>query len=210
MKPGELPDIVRGIRSGAGSGWRLIAGTLLVATMAGCLGRSPEAEHFILGAPDGSALRGEPSDVALLVGPVRLPSYLDRPQFARLESGGSVEIEEYARWLGGFEENFLRGLSVELARLLGSDRIVTAPSKAPFDFDAQIRLYVDDMVVVPGRALQVRIRWAILPSGDRGEPVTSVMEETLPLTDDSNVAIVAAHEAALRDLAMRIAEMTPR
>ena len=39
------------------------------------------------------------ADVAVLVGPVRLPSYLERAQMARLESGGEIELDEFNRWL---------------------------------------------------------------------------------------------------------------
>ena len=138
--------------------WTGIAILAVVISTTACLGRSPNPERYMLGT-DGAGTAGDAApEIALLVGPVRLPAYLDRPQFARLEGPGEIELDEFARWLGGFEENFLRALSLDLARRTGSIRIAATPSKAPFPFDARIRLHVDDLVV-DGDVLRTRIRW---------------------------------------------------
>ena len=178
---------------------------LCLVLVSGCLGRSPDVEHFVL-ASQGPAKVGEAGTTApaVLVGPVRLPAYLDRPQVARLGAGGSIALDEYTRWLGGFEENFLRAVSFEVARQTGSSRVVTHPSKAPFDFDAKVRLHVDDLVVVEGTSLRVRIRWSISRAGSPDG--LHVFEEDRPLANGSNASIVAAHDAALAELGRRIAE----
>ena len=188
--------------------WTGIAILAVVISTTACLGRSPSPEHYMLGT-DGAGPAGEAApEIALLVGPVRLPAYLDRPQFARLDGPGGIELDEFARWLGGFEENFLRALSLDLARRTGSIRIVSTPSKAPFPFDARIRLHVDDLVV-EGDALRARIRWAVIPTGDRGAAVVDVMEERIPIAGGGNSAIVAAHDAAIARLAERIVAALP-
>ena len=178
---------------------------LMAASTLGCLGRSPGVEHFILGSGAVSqASLDSPNPVSILIGPVRLPAYLDRPQLARLQAGGHVELDEFTRWLGGFEKNFLRGLELEVARQTGSIRVATHPSKAPFPFDVQVRLHVDDLVVVDGRTLRVKIRWAIQRVGGDAPPELFAMDESITLENDSNEAIVAAHDAVLADLAGRL------
>ena len=180
----------------------------LAISMTGCLGRSPSPEHYMLGTqPSGPAGNAAP-EIALLVGPVRLPAYLDRPQFARLEGQGEIELDEFARWLGGFEDNFLRALSLDLARRTGSIRIAASPSKAPFPFDARIRLHVDDFVV-EGNVLRARIRWAVIPTAKGAAPVVDVMEAEFPVAGGGNAAIVAAHDAAVSALAERIVAALP-
>ena len=182
--------------------------TLLVVLLAsGCLGRSPSPEHYMLGTSDDGEKGSAAPGIALLVGPVRLPAYLDRPQFARLEGRGEIELDEFARWLGGFEDNFLRALSLELARRTGSIRIAANPSKAPFPFDARIRLHVDDLVV-QGDGLRARIRWAMIPTGG-GAPVVEVMEERFPVAGGGNAAIVEAHDRVIEALAERIVAALP-
>lgn len=188
--------------------WTGIAILAVVISTTACLGRSPNPERYMLGT-DGAGTAGDAApEIALLVGPVRLPAYLDRPQFARLEGPGEIELDEFARWLGGFEENFLRALSLDLARRTGSIRIAATPSKAPFPFDARIRLHVDDLVV-DGDVLRTRIRWALVPTGDRGAAVVDVMEERIPIAGGGNSAIVAAYDAAIALLAERIVAALP-
>ena len=131
-----------------------IAGLVLIS---GCLGRSPAVRHFVLGVSHSSVAMSRAPDVAVLVGPVRLPAYLERPQIARLASGGEVALDEFSRWLGGFEENFVRAVSLGLARELGSDRVVESPSRAPFPIDYQIRFHVDEMILERGKTLRVRV-----------------------------------------------------
>lgn len=188
--------------------WTGIAILAVVISTTACLGRSPSPEHYMLGTESAGAAGGAAPGIALLVGPVRLPAYLDRPQFARLEGRGEIELDEFARWLGGFEDNFLRALSLELGRRTGSIRIAANPSKAPFPFDARIRLHVDDLIV-EGDALRARIRWAMIPTGDRGAPVVDVMEARIPIAGGGNASIVVAHDAAVALLAERIVAALP-
>ena len=107
-------------------------GLMFGLLLSGCLGRSPAVEHFMLGKIDGppQVSSSDEPGLAVLVGPVKLPAYLERPQIARLEENGEVELEEFSRWLGGFEENFLRSTSLGLARKLDSIKVVV-----PFSSD---------------------------------------------------------------------------
>jgi len=170
---------------------------MLVALSAGCLGRSPAADHFVLGSNGLLSIDRRAPELAVLIGPVRLPAYLDRPQMARMRSGGEVELDEYARWLGGFETNFLRAVSLGVARQLGSIRVTTFPSSAGFPFDAQIRIYIDDLVVVDDESLRVRIRCALLREESGAPPVFFLHEVSIPLEDDSTEGVVNAHDKAL-------------
>ena len=172
----------------------------------GCLGRSPGVRHFMLGTLESTSTLARAGDMAVLVGPVRLPAYLDRSQIAMLEGGGEISLNEFNRWLGGFEENFLRALSLGLARELGSTKIVVAPSKAPFEIGYQIRLHVDDLIFEDDGGLRVRVRWALIPIAEEGAPGLFVMDEFIPVDANSVESVVAAHEDALTDLVRRIAD----
>ena len=177
---------------------------LLVALSAGCLGRSPAADHFVLGSNGLLSIDRRAPDLAVLIGPVRLPAYLDRPQMARLHSGGEVELDEYARWLGGFETNFLRAVSLGVARQLGSIRVTTFPSSAGFPFDAQIRIHIDDFVVVDDELLRVRIRCAVLREQSGAPPVFFLHEASVPLEGNSTEGVVNAHDKALTSFVAKI------
>lgn len=184
----------------------LVVLTLATILSTGCLGRSPSVDHFVLGSSGATSLQaGEAraSDLAVLIGPVRLPPYLDRPQMVRLEAGGEIEIAEFSRWLGGFEDNLLRAVSLSVAREIGSVKVSAHPSKAPFPFDVRVPLHVDEMIVGEGDVLRVRIRFAIVRAGEATR--LFVMEEDVALGGGSAADLVSAHDRALFDLSSRIA-----
>lgn len=171
----------------------------------GCLGRSPGVRHFILGTSASASTVARSPDTAVLIGPVQLPAYLDRSQIATLEGGGEVFLDEFNRWLGGFEDNFLRALSLGLARELGSAKVVVYRSKAPFAIDYQIRLHVDDLILEDGDGLRIRVRWALVPLREEASPELFLMDELVSVGGNSIEDVVRAHEDALADLARRIA-----
>jgi uncharacterized lipoprotein YmbA len=189
--------------------FRTVSTVLVIALLglgSGCLSRSPDVRHFVLGTTRSTETSARAPEMALLIGPVRLPAYLERPQIATLEDGGEVELDEFNRWLGGFEENFLRALSLGLAQELGSDRVVAGPSKAPFEIHYQVRLHIDDMIVVEGSGLRVRVRWSLISLKTEAAPQLFVMDELVALAGSSQKDLVRAHEAAVMELVRRIAD----
>ncbi len=184
----------------------------VAASTTGCLGRSPQVRQFMLGVEAVAAgERGAP-DGSVLVGPVRLPAYLERPELARLGKDGEVELDARHRWLGSFEENCLRAVSLGVAKRLGSSQVVTHPSKAPFPIEYVVRLHVDDLIAEAGGVLRVRIRWALIGPEGRGSGPSAgpparlfVVEERRTGIGGSPEARVRAHETVLGELAERIA-----
>ena len=189
---------------------------VLLVAISGCLGRSPSVRLFTLGTQAQPAESARAPELAVLIGPARLPAYLERPQIARLRAYGEVELDEFNRWVGGFEKNLIRAVEIGVRRQLGSDRVVGYPSGAPFPFDRQVRLHVDEMIVDASNALRVRVRWALLRPGQTASPFsgeepegavaagTHLFAETVPLRDGSVEALVEAHDAALSQLAQQI------
>lgn len=180
--------------------------------LAGCLGRSPDVHYYALGfEPLPPAERVAP-EVAVLIGPVRLPAYLERPELARRRKGGEIELDATHRWLDSFERNLLRALSLGVGQRLASTRVVAHPSKAPFPIDYRVRLHVDDLVVDGADTFQVRIRWALIGPGDRDADAEAApparlftFETRRERVGSGAAARVVAHEAVLAELATRIA-----
>ena len=212
---GERCDLRRTMAS---AGLRVLVCALTAGALSGCLGRSPGVRHFVLGSDGLPAQAARAPESSVLVGPVRLPVYLDRPQLARLTASGEIELDEFARWLGGFERNFLRAVSAGLARELGSNRISTHPSTAPFAVDHRVPLHVDELVVDAGGALRARIRWVVLPGpqggrdqrdaseSSRAAPSIELFERAIELDGVTPEAVVRAHMQIVADLAGLIAD----
>lgn len=171
---------------------------------AGCLGRSPDVRHFTLGSQSESGAVAHASDLAVLIGPIRLPGYLERTQIARRAGGGEVELDEFNRWLGGFEANLTSALAAGVRRRLGSVRVVAYPSAAPFPIDYSIRIHVDEWIADESNSLRVGLRWAISGTAEGSIPTLAAHEDEIKLRSSSVEALVEAHDEAIAAFAGRL------
>jgi uncharacterized lipoprotein YmbA len=72
--------------------------------------------------------------IAIGVGPVEFPRFLDRPQIVTRKSQHRVEVSEFHRWAGSFSEDFLqvlaKNISISLDRPVFSDLSYSADHRA--------------------------------------------------------------------------------
>ncbi|MEM9379368.1 MAG: PqiC family protein [Planctomycetota bacterium] len=176
----------------------------LAALAAGCLSRSPEPRTFTLGGTPPVAGEDRASSVAVQIGPLRFPRYLERPQFVRRVRGGELDLDESVRWADSFEENVLRALRLDIERRLDSNRIFDHTQDPPVQLDQRALVDFDELVVGPDDVLRMRARWTVLalPGGPR---TLARADLDVPLRDGSIEARVEAHEQAIEALGAAIA-----
>jgi uncharacterized lipoprotein YmbA len=175
----------------------LLAGLLTPLLVTGCLGRSPETRLYTLGSQPRPVNATIESDLAILVGPARFPRYLERPQLVRRLAAGEVELDEFNRWAGGFEENVIRALALDVENGIGSDRVVAYPSDPPFALDYRIRIHFDELVVGPDDVLRMRARWSIRSVEGAAEALLGRTDLDEPVQGGSVAAVVEAHDRAI-------------
>ena len=149
---------------------RGVAAIVLAGLALGCLGRSPQIRFYTMsGAPGQSTAEANP-DLAIGVGPVRVPRYLERPQLVTRGEGSQLDVDDFSRWAGGFGSNLLRALGDDLGTRLGTQRVVVYPADAPFPLDYRVVLDVQEFEGRPGHELVLRVRWVIRESAGDTEP----------------------------------------
>lgn len=183
-------------------------GVILLAAFvlggAGCLGRSPVTRSYTLEPVAGSAVRSTTERLAILVGPAKLPRYLDRPQIVTRDGANEVVIDEFNRWAGGLEANLLRALAANLAQRLQTQRVVAQPAETAFPIDYQVVVDFEELVATRGSDLVLRARWVIRDhAGDAVAVETSNL--TLTLAGRTIPQTIEAHQKALGGLADAIA-----
>ena len=140
----------------------LVAGGLLwVLLSAGCATTPPSSFYTLTAATDGSTpIKG--GRIAIGLGPIEFPSYLDRPQLVSRASAHRLTIDEFHRWGGSLPEDFLRVLSENLARLLATSRIVLLPGEARFALDVQVVAEVLTFEAQDNGDAVLNVRWALI------------------------------------------------
>ena len=100
--------------------------------LAGCFGGpSPPARFYTLTQVETSSGAVAPSPEKLLVvGPVTIPDYLDRPQIVTRSGTNELVIAEFNRWGGFLGNDISRALVAELSTRLGPSGFTVLPRQA--------------------------------------------------------------------------------
>jgi hypothetical protein len=100
--------------------------------------------------------------LAVGVGPVRFPEFLDRPQIVSRAGANRLALDEFHRWGGSLEDDFLRVLGENLGQLLGTSRILVEPAESRFALDFRVIADVLSFEGSPGGEAVFKVRWAVL------------------------------------------------
>jgi uncharacterized protein len=153
--------------------------------------------------PDSSqAVSGD--TLAIGVGPVELPKFLDRPQIVTRKSQHRVEVSEFHRWAGSFSEDFLRVLARNISMLLPADRVATHPWTDPFSPVYRIPLTVEQFDGRFGGNVVLNVTWSVWNQKDTNEPVMKNTRIREPVSAENYDALVAAQSRAIGTLSRAI------
>jgi uncharacterized lipoprotein YmbA len=141
--------------------------------------------------------------LALGIGPVKLPGYLDREEIITRVSQNRFAVAENDRWVEPLEENFSRVLSQNLSILLQTDRIVAFPWERNQRPTYQVQVEVLRFEPNAEQMVELWARWSIT---DTTKKTVSVRESYLsrPAKDKSTEASVAALSEVVGGLSQEI------
>ncbi len=183
----------------------------LVATLAAaaCSSSPPSAFYTLspLLAAQGQASLADGA-IGVGLGPVSFPVFLDRPQIVVRTPGNRLELDEFHRWGGTLQDDFLRVWSENLSHLLGSSRIVIYPSEVRYPLDFRVTADVLAFEGTPEGEAVLKVRWAVL------DPY---LEQALALRENAyrqplaeprdESALIAALSAALANFSQDVASV---
>ena len=107
--------------------------------------------------------------VAIGVGPVTLPQYVNRPQIVTGDSGPELQSASFAQWAEPLEDNFARVLAENLSILLATDRVAIFPWKGPISINYQVVIEVTRFLGKTGEDASLVALWSIV--GKNGKEV---------------------------------------
>jgi uncharacterized protein len=152
----------------------------------------------------GQAAQEAGRTIALGIGPIKFPGYLDRQQFVTRMSQNRFEVAENDRWAEPLEENFSRVLSQNLSILLQTDRVVTYPWERSQQPTYQVQVEVLRFEANAEQMVELWARWSITESTKK----TVIVREsylTHPVKDKTTEASVAALSEVVGSLSQEIA-----
>ena len=181
-----------------------LVGLLLLA---GCAGGTPSRFYVLTPLAAGKPTHA-PDGLAVGVGPVVVPQYLDRPQVVTRTSDNRLEVGESDQWGGRLSDNITRVLAENLSGLLQTDRVSIYPWTDATAVGLQVTLDIVEFERGASGAVTLSAFWNISDVANAKILVTrrSTIAKNIEAKDASYDVIVAAMSAALADLSKEIAD----
>lgn len=163
--------------------------------LAACVS-SPTPKFYVL-APLATERPADAGlEIAVGVGPVELPDYLDRPQIVTRSGQNELNLAEFDRWGESLKDNTTQVLAENLAVLLPSKKVMTYPWKRATQVNYQVSVKITRFDHTEGGETVLGARWSIL-DGEGGELLTRESRYVESPAGDSYPATVAAMNRAL-------------
>jgi uncharacterized lipoprotein YmbA len=142
--------------------------------------------------------------IAIGVGPVEFPRFLDRPQIVTRKSQHRVEVSEFHRWAGSFSEDFLQVLAKNISMLLPADRVTAYPWTDRFSPTFRIPLTIEQFYGQLGGNVVLNVTWSVWHHKDTNESVIKHTRIKEVISGDDYDALVEAQSRAIGDLSRTI------
>jgi hypothetical protein len=176
--------------------------------IAGCAS-TPATRFYSLASvapPAPESPRPAGQGLAVAVGAVTLPAYLDRPQVVTRSGVYAVDLAEFDRWSEPLQDMVPRVIAENLSVLLGSDQVYLSPRRRLPGLSQQVDIAIDRFDLDDQDRVVLAARWDLVER-NRDEVVSSrKVTITEAAADRSYDAIVAAMSKALALLSRDIAD----
>ncbi len=185
----------------------ILTSCAFLSALGGCLGGSPPSRFYLLSPlPVSESPATAASGVAIGVGPVALPEYLNRSQIVSRAGENQLQLAEFDRWAEPLGKNFTRVLVLNLSTLLSTDRVALHPWNRSTPIDYQVTVDVARFEAGPDEKISLLARWSIVDTGKRE---TLLMRKSIfsePIASNGYEATVESMSRAVAALSREIAE----
>jgi len=173
-----------------------------ITAASGCATTAP-AKFYTLNStatPDGAA---PAAHLAVIVGPVAIPAADDQPQFVMQVTPNRVEVDEFNRWAAPLSDGIARAVAGDLAVLLGTPDVATAPM-ANFNAQYYVTIDVQRFESTRGDSTLLEAVWAVRKgAGGATRSGRTIAREAV--VGDGFDTLAAAHSRALAQMSADIA-----
>ena len=186
---------------------KCVAAMLAVLLLAGCAGKSPRVDFYVLSA-DAKAVAGVAgscSTQAISVGPVSWPRYLDQPRIITRAGTNRLEASEFNRWGGSLEDDFVRTAIENLSALLQSELVVNYRRSNNFSPVYRVEMVVLRFDGQLGGDVALDVKWGVINEATGKYELVTTSSIQKGTSGQDYDALVNASSMALSQLSEEIA-----
>ncbi len=184
--------------------------SLFVVILTGCAS-SPSSKFYQLNPVQNKTSASDVSpynSLVIVIGPVLIPDYLDRPQIVTRSGKNELKLSEFDRWAGSLESDVTRVLVEDISSLLPADLFSVVrwtpylEGQVPASY--RVEVLVDRFEGTPGDSVLLKAQWGVFAANRS----LLLKRESLireQINGSSYDALVAAMSSALERLSRDIA-----
>lgn len=150
------------------------------------------------------------TSLAIGLGPIRLPEYLDRPELLIRTSPNGFDLSETDRWAEPLVDNFRHALANDLTNLLGSKNIVQYPWDPGTKLDIIVHIEVQRFEADTSHSAELVARWDLRTSQTDQVLASREARFSHQSTSAAGDAVAGALSEDVAELAQQIASMIVR
>ena len=188
--------------------YRVVVMWCCLLLLGGCASTEPARFYVLKALPSSSRLEmrsGDAANLAVGVGPVELPQYLDRPQIASRSGSYELQFAEFDQWAEPLKNSVTRILSENLSHLLGTDHIASHPWPRTAEFAYQVIIQLTHFEGTMGEDGGLTARWAIVNVEEQRELLRKTSRYEVAIEGANYPGMVSALSQALGELSQEIA-----
>ena len=186
--------------------WIAFLTIVVGAMMLTACGRTPSAKFYALQPVElSSPGKSLPRNVALAVGPVAIPSVVDRTEIVTRDAGNEVSFSEYHRWAGPLPKSIASVMAQNLGTLLDTDRVTPFTRENIFQPTHRVVVNINRYDSQLSKEFLLDATWSIKEL--KGSKLLLVQNSIIreSLASSTYDGLVAAQSKALAALSQKIA-----
>nr|WP_232371142.1 PqiC family protein [Desulfogranum marinum] len=176
----------------------------------GCVISTPDSVYYtLIPSAENNSSHIAPSKkwpLSIGIGPIKFPSELDRPEIVTRSQKNRLLINEFHRWGGSLESDFLRILTDNLRRILQTDKVMVRPWEQYFTPEIRLSLDVHQFDGRLGEYASLKATWAIYDKTENTLLVIHHGDFKAPIQQDGYDALVEAQSTLVMMLSKEISK----
>ncbi len=179
---------------------RTLIALATVALLSGCGGTKDQYFRLTASGPATTKTTG----LAVGLGPLILPTYVDRAELVFQSGPNQFEIPAKVRWAGALQDNFGQVLATDIGRHLGSGNIVANPAPGDTRFRYRVSVTVRQFHAISGQGAILDATWRVEDATTRQVLRNGSENFHSTINGDGYAPVVAAESDLVEQLATSI------
>jgi uncharacterized lipoprotein YmbA len=139
------------------------------------------------------------------IGPLSLPSLLDRRQIVTRAENNSIQMAEFDQWASPLKENVITVLSKNVAALQPNAIVRAYPWSSYGSVDYHVIVDISRFDTQPGKSANLEATWAIMEEKNHTIVINGQTNIKQPLNDASYSSVANTLSKLLSDFSQQIA-----